>query len=82
MTQTITSLLENYEQRILGQQKNLRLLLSAALAGGHVLIEGVPGTGKTQMVKTLAQLLDSDFKRVQFTPDLLPSDITGSAIYI
>ncbi|MGN8647169.1 AAA family ATPase [Gracilibacillus sp. HCP3S3_G5_1] len=81
MTQTITSLLENYEQRILGQQKNLRLLLSAALAGGHVLIEGVPGTGKTQMVKTLAQLLDSDFKRVQFTPDLLPSDITGSAIY-
>ncbi|SFL94757.1 MoxR-like ATPase [Gracilibacillus orientalis] len=81
MTSTITSLLENYEQRILGQQKNVRLLLAAALAGGHVLIEGVPGTGKTQMVKTLAQLLDSDFKRVQFTPDLLPSDITGSAIY-
>ncbi|MGP4039989.1 AAA family ATPase [Gracilibacillus sp. D59] len=81
MTQAITSLLENYEQRILGQQKNLRLLLTAALAGGHVLIEGVPGTGKTQMVKTLAQLLDSDFKRVQFTPDLLPSDITGNAIY-
>ncbi|UOQ84197.1 AAA family ATPase [Gracilibacillus salinarum] len=77
----ITSLLERYEQRILGQQKNLRLLLCAALAGGHVLIEGVPGTGKTQMVKTLARLLDGDFKRVQFTPDLLPSDITGSAIY-
>ncbi|QGH33030.1 AAA domain-containing protein [Gracilibacillus salitolerans] len=81
MTSTITSLLKNYEQHILGQQKNVRLLLTAALAGGHVLIEGVPGTGKTQMVKTLAQLLDSDFKRVQFTPDLLPSDITGSAIY-
>ncbi|MDX8046387.1 MoxR family ATPase [Gracilibacillus sp. S3-1-1] len=81
MTQTITSLLEQYEQRILGQQKNLRLLLTAALAGGHVLIEGVPGTGKTKMVKTLAQLLDSEYKRVQFTPDLLPSDITGSAIY-
>ncbi|WP_058305869.1 AAA family ATPase [Gracilibacillus massiliensis] len=81
MTSTITSLLEKYEERIIGQQKNLRLLLTAALAGGHVLIEGVPGTGKTQMVKTLAQLLDSSFNRVQFTPDLLPSDITGSSIY-
>ncbi|SHN31181.1 AAA family ATPase [Gracilibacillus kekensis] len=81
MTSTITSLLEKYEEKIIGQQKNLRLLLTAALAGGHVLIEGVPGTGKTQMVKTLANLLDSSFNRIQFTPDLLPSDITGSSIY-
>ncbi|GAB2565750.1 AAA family ATPase [Gracilibacillus alcaliphilus] len=81
MNSTISSLLTSYQQQIIGQEQNLRLLLTAALAGGHVLIEGVPGTGKTQMVKTLAKLLDSDFKRVQFTPDLLPSDITGSAIY-
>ncbi len=77
----LTSLLEKYEQRILGQNTNLRLLLSAILAGGHVLIEGVPGTGKTQMVRTLANLLGGDFTRIQFTPDLLPSDITGSMIY-
>ncbi|WP_163539426.1 MoxR family ATPase [Gracilibacillus sp. YIM 98692] len=81
MNETIQSLLQQYEKKILGQQKNLRLLLTAALADGHVLIEGVPGTGKTQMVKTLAQLVGGLFKRIQFTPDLLPSDITGSSIY-
>ncbi len=77
----LASFLERYEQRILGQSINLKLLLSAILAGGHVLLEGVPGTGKTQMVKTLSSLLGGSFKRVQFTPDLLPSDITGSTIY-
>ncbi|MDR4886192.1 MoxR family ATPase [Fredinandcohnia sp. QZ13] len=81
MRPELASLLEKYEQRILGQNMNLRLLLSAILAGGHVLIEGVPGTGKTQMVRTLATLLGGDFNRIQFTPDLLPSDITGSMIY-
>src|SRR5699024_6349950 len=81
MRESISSLLDQYEKRILGQGKNIRLLLTAALAGGHVLIEGVPGTGKTKMVNTLATLLDSTFQRIQFTPDLLPSDITGSAIY-
>ncbi|KMK75068.1 AAA family ATPase [Alkalihalobacillus pseudalcaliphilus] len=81
MREELTSLIEKYEQQILGQNHNLRLLLSAVLAGGHVLLEGVPGTGKTQTVRTLAGLLGGDFNRVQFTPDLLPSDITGSAIY-
>ncbi|MEH7109655.1 MULTISPECIES: AAA family ATPase [Bacillaceae] len=81
MREELTSFLEQYEQRILGQQLNLRLLLSAILTGGHVLLEGVPGTGKTQMVRTLAGLLGGDFNRIQFTPDLLPSDITGSTIY-
>ncbi|MEH7382184.1 MoxR family ATPase [Bacillus sp. JJ1533] len=81
MKPQLASLLEKYEQQILGQNRNLRLLLSAILAGGHVLIEGVPGTGKTQMVRTLAALLGGDFSRIQFTPDLLPSDITGSMIY-
>ncbi|GAA5417584.1 ATPase RavA [Paraliobacillus ryukyuensis] len=81
MREQLTSLLEKYEARVLGQNKNLRLLLTALLADGHVLIEGVPGTGKTQMVKTLATLVGGDFNRIQFTPDLLPSDITGSTIY-
>ncbi|MBU8917364.1 MoxR family ATPase [Bacillus sp. FJAT-29953] len=81
MRTELTSLLEQYEKRILGQSDNLRLLLSAILTGGHVLLEGVPGTGKTQMVRTLAGLLGGDFNRIQFTPDLLPSDITGSMIY-
>ncbi|MCM3727467.1 MoxR family ATPase [Neobacillus cucumis] len=81
MKTELTSFLEKYEERILGQSLNLRLLLSAILSGGHVLLEGVPGTGKTQMVRTLAGLLGGSFNRIQFTPDLLPSDITGSAIY-
>lgn len=81
MRSELASLLEDYEQHIIGQQVNLKLLLSAVLSGGHVLIEGVPGTGKTQMVRTLARLLGGDFNRIQFTPDLLPSDITGSTIY-
>lgn len=77
----LTSLLEQYEKQIIGQQTNLRLLLAAILSGGHVLLEGVPGTGKTQMVRSLATLLGGDYRRIQFTPDLLPSDITGSTIY-
>ncbi|MCP3740073.1 AAA family ATPase [Rossellomorea sp. BNER] len=81
MKPELASLLEKYEEQILGQTRNLKLLLAAILAGGHVLIEGVPGTGKTQMVKTLASLLGGTFNRIQFTPDLLPSDITGSTIY-
>lgn len=81
MRKKLTSLLEQYEQRILGQQTNLRLLLAAILSGGHVLLEGFPGTGKTQMVRSLAQLIGGTFRRIQFTPDLLPSDITGSTIY-
>lgn len=81
MRTELSSFLNKYEERILGQSLNLRLLLAAVLAGGHVLLEGVPGTGKTKMVRTLADLLGGDFKRIQFTPDLLPSDITGSMIY-
>ncbi|MEC1739340.1 AAA family ATPase [Schinkia azotoformans] len=81
MNGNIAQLIEKYEERIIGQSFNLRLLLSAILVGGHVLLEGVPGTGKTQMVKTLASLVGGSFRRIQFTPDLLPSDITGSMIY-
>jgi len=81
MKTELITFLEKYEERIVGQSLNLRLLLSAILSGGHVLLEGVPGTGKTQIVRTLAGLLGGSFNRIQFTPDLLPSDITGSMIY-
>ncbi|MCL6459259.1 MAG: AAA family ATPase, partial [Gorillibacterium sp.] len=74
-------LLRQMDQIVIGQSKNIRLLLTAYLAGGHVLLEGVPGLGKTKMVRTLAELTDGLYSRVQFTPDMMPSDITGSVIY-
>ena len=81
MNGSVTKLLASYEQQIFGQTHNLTLLLTAFLASGHVLLEGVPGTGKTKMDRVLAQMIGGDFRRVQFTPDLLPSDITGSSIF-
>jgi MoxR-like ATPase len=65
---------------IIGQQDVVDLLITALLAGGHALVEGVPGLGKTLLVKSLAQATDMDFRRVQFTPDLMPSDIVGTEI--
>lgn len=72
---------ENIARVIVGKEQQLELILTALLAGGHVLLEDVPGTGKTTLAKSLARSLDCDFNRVQFTPDLLPSDITGTRIY-
>ena len=66
---------------IVGKTGSMELLLVALLAEGHVLIEDVPGVGKTLMAKSLAASIGGTFKRVQFTPDLLPSDITGFNIY-
>ena len=66
---------------VLGQQTVVERLLIALLANGNVLMEGLPGTAKTRSIKTLSGLIDSQFRRVQFTPDLLPSDVTGSEIY-
>lgn len=66
---------------ILGQEAVVERLLIALLADGHVLLEGLPGTAKTRSIKTLSSLIESQFSRVQFTPDLLPSDVTGSEIY-
>lgn len=66
---------------LVGQEEAFTLMLVALLARGHVLVEGVPGTAKTLMAKTLAALVQADFKRVQFTPDLMPSDVVGTQIY-
>ena len=66
---------------IVGQQDMIEKFLIALIAGGHVLIEGVPGLAKTLMIKTLSDCIDSSFVRLQFTPDLLPADITGTKIY-
>ena len=66
---------------IIGQENVVQQLLIALLADGHVLMEGLPGVAKTRSIKTLGKLVESEFRRVQFTPDLLPSDVTGSEIY-
>src|SRR5215213_176000 len=73
-------LLEQLDAMLLGRPELHRLVLVAILSRGHLLLEGVPGVGKTALVKALGQLLGLDFKRVQFTPDLMPGDILGSHI--
>ena len=67
-------------QVIVGQQRVVEGVLTAVIAGGNVLLEGVPGLGKTELVKTLARALDLDFRRIQFTPDLMPADIVGTNV--
>lgn len=69
------------EQRIVGQQQLVQQLLIALLCDGHLLLEGAPGLAKTRAIKTLASGLEADFHRIQFTPDLLPADLTGSDVY-
>ena len=67
-------------KRIVGQDEVLEEIMIALMAGGHCLLEGVPGLAKTLMVKTMSQALDLSFRRIQFTPDLMPTDIIGTEI--
>lgn len=75
------ALRREWHKVLVGQEEALELLYIALLVGGHVLIEGVPGTAKTLMARTLARLIRGEFKRVQFTPDLMPSDVTGTTVF-
>lgn len=80
--QEITSKIkENVNKIIIGKSQVIDLILTSILAGGHVLLEDTPGTGKTVLAKSIAKSINSNFKRIQFTPDLLPSDITGLNIF-
>ena len=74
-------LADNVEQAILGKRHVIELVLATALTGGHVLLEDVPGTGKTALARALAQTVKGTNSRIQFTPDLLPSDVTGSSVW-
>ena len=76
----INALRQSIEQHVVGHEEVVKGVLAALLAGGHVLLEGVPGLGKTLLVKTLGHSMDLQFSRVQFTPDLMPADITGTRI--
>ncbi|MCM3784920.1 MoxR family ATPase [Neobacillus mesonae] len=79
------SLLDKVVQRvetvIVGKRKEIRLILMAMLSGGHILLEDVPGTGKTKLIKTISSCLGASFGRIQFTPDVMPSDVIGTSIF-
>ena len=77
----IRPVVDNIAKVIVGKEDVIRLVLVAVLAGGHCLIEDVPGVGKTMLVRATAKSLGCDFRRIQFTPDLLPSDVTGVSVY-
>jgi MoxR-like ATPase len=76
----VNAVLDEIAKRIIGQEEVLRLMLAVVISGGYCLLEGVPGLAKTAMVKALARTLDCSFKRIQFTPDLMPFDITGTEV--
>ncbi len=80
-TQLAQALRQELQRAVLGQDAVIDDLLTALLAGGHVLVEGVPGLGKTLLVRVLASCFGGEFSRIQFTPDLMPSDVTGHAVY-
>src|SRR5262249_19091697 len=77
----IDSILHEVHKVIVGQEAMIERLLIGLLAGGHVLLEGVPGLAKTMTVKTICQTVSARFQRIQFTPDLLPADLIGTVIY-
>jgi len=80
-SRSVERILSEMGQVIVGQRNLLERMVIALLTSGHILLEGVPGLAKTLAVKTLARVLDLDFKRIQFTPDLLPADLTGTMVF-
>src|SRR5438045_6839976 len=81
VSSTIAHITSELRKVIVGQDESIRQILIALLAEGHGLVEGVPGTAKTLTVKTLARIVNAGFGRIQFTPDLMPSDITGTNVF-
>src|SRR5947207_12276517 len=78
---TLRLILDNVSRVLMGKRREVELALCALASDGHILIEDVPGVGKTTLAKSLAGSIGCSFKRIQFTPDLLPSDVTGVSIY-
>ena len=81
ITQKIEQIKQALSRSVVGQHEAIEQMIIGILAGGHVLIEGVPGIAKTLMAKTMSGLISADFKRIQFTPDLIPSDVIGTSIF-
>jgi MoxR-like ATPase len=79
--ESVEHIVDNVERAVAGKREGVFLAVVALLAGGHVLIEDVPGVGKTLLAKALARSIAGDFRRIQFTPDLLPADVTGTNVY-
>ena len=80
-SEKIQELKDRIASVIVGQEQTVDLVLTAILANGHVLIEGVPGVAKTLLARLVARLVDADFSRIQFTPDLMPSDVLGTTVF-
>ena len=81
LNQSLIAIREMVGKVIVGQEQMLDLLIAGILADGHILIEGVPGVAKTLAAKLMAKLIDADFSRIQFTPDLMPSDVLGTSVF-
>ena len=81
LSEKISDLKKGASEALVGQHEMLDLILTAMFAGGHILIEGVPGIAKTLSAKLVARLVDAGFKRIQFTPDLMPSDVLGTSVF-
>jgi MoxR-like ATPase len=81
VSELVTDVIDNVEQVLVGTHDEIEHIMTALLGGGHVLLEDVPGVGKTMLARSIARSFDGTFKRVQFTPDLLPSDVTGVNVF-
>ena len=81
LNEAVTAIRDAIGKVIVGQHKMVDLLIAGLLSDGHILIEGVPGVAKTLTAKLMAKIIDVDFSRLQFTPDLMPSDVLGTSVF-